>query len=305
MKVICKILSTAIVCLCLLCSIAGCSSPDYSNTIVTTTTVASDIAKNIAGTRHNVISLMSSGIDPHSYEPTTSDIYKLSNAPVVIYIGNHLEGKMDDIFPTLSSVDKLTVCLTESLDTSELIYDEYQTPDPHYWFNPLLYIKTAKHFCEKLSSFYPQNKDYYYLNLDTYIDSITQAHLYAEQKVATLEVDKRYLVTSHDAFSYLANCYGFCVLSLQGISTNSEVSASVVSNLADTIANLKIKAVFSETSVNDKSITSLLQAVSSRGHSCSVGGELHSDSLGASGSLQESYTGTLIYNIDTIVDALL
>lgn len=116
--------------------------------------------------------------------------------------------------------------------------------------------------------------------------------------------EQRILVTAHDAFSYFGQAYGFEVLGLQGISTVSEAGTADVQNLANFIAEKKIRAIFVESSVPRRNIEALQAAVKSRGFDVAIGGELFSDAMGDAGTVEGTYIGMVTHNVDTIVDAL-
>ena len=73
-------------------------------TIVTTTGILADAAKNIVGDSAKVIALMGPGVDPHLYKATQGDLTQLTNADVVVYNGLHLEGKMGEVLGKLGKL---------------------------------------------------------------------------------------------------------------------------------------------------------------------------------------------------------
>ncbi|MCA9408256.1 MAG: zinc ABC transporter substrate-binding protein, partial [Candidatus Omnitrophica bacterium] len=108
----------------------------------------------------------------------------------------------------------------------------------------------------------------------------------------------------HDAFRYFGRKYKFEVLGLQGISTESQAGAADVKELADTIAQRQIKAIFVESSVPERNIKAVQEAVKARGWNVEIGGELFSDALGDEGTFEGTYIGMVTHNIDTIVNSL-
>ncbi len=61
--------------------------------IVTTTTMLTDLVKNLGGDKVEVQGLMGAGVDPHLYTASEGDVSKLFNADIIVYSGLHLEGK--------------------------------------------------------------------------------------------------------------------------------------------------------------------------------------------------------------------
>jgi manganese/zinc/iron transport system substrate-binding protein len=112
------------------------------------------------------------------------------------------------------------------------------------------------------------------------------------------------LVTAHDAFNYFGSTYGFEVVGIQGISTESEAGLARIRELVDLLVERGIGAVFVETSVSDRNIRALVEGAAARGHEVAVGGELYSDAMGAPGTYEGTYLGMIDHNVTTIARAL-
>lgn len=116
--------------------------------------------------------------------------------------------------------------------------------------------------------------------------------------------DTRVLVTAHDAFSYFGRAYGFEVIGIQGISTNSEAGLNRISELVDVLVTRKIGAVFVETSVSDRNMRALIEGAAARNHEVVIGGSLYSDAMGQDGTYEGTYIGMIDHNVTTIARAL-
>lgn len=296
-----------------LSSMTGCGSvstnagiEDGRLRIVATTTMLADLAENIGGEAVSVQGLMGPGIDPHLYQASAGDVTKMQGADVVLYNGVHLEGKMGDIFSSLDSQNKVTVCIEDGIDKNKLLHsaDDENIFDPHIWFYVDIWKEAASYLAERLIEADPDNGAIYEENLRKYLLELEELDGYIKKKADELPENQRVLITAHDAFQYFGNGYGFTVMGLQGISTDAEAGTSDMMSLAEFIANQEIKAVFIESSVPPKTIEALQAAVRARGFDVKIGGELYSDSLGDPGSGTETYILTFKSNIDTIVEAL-
>ena len=71
--------------------------------VVATTTMLTDLVKEIGGDHVSVQGLMGPGVDPHLYQASAGDVTTMSKADVVVYNGVHLEGKMGSIFDNLTN----------------------------------------------------------------------------------------------------------------------------------------------------------------------------------------------------------
>lgn len=273
--------------------------------VVTTTTMLADAARVIGGDLVTVKGLMGPGIDPHLYKASAGDVTAMQEADLIAYSGLHLEGKMGEIIENLVSSGKKVVMIAEGVDESRLITDEATgLPDPHIWFDVILWKDALQNMATGLSKMDPSNEAIYQKNYQDYALKLDELDSYVKERIASLPEDARILVTAHDAFEYFGHAYDFEVLGLQGISTASEAGTADVKNLADFIVDKQIKAVFVESSVPRKNVEALQEAVKAQGFNVEIGGELFSDSLGTEGTDAATYIGTVTSNVDTIVDAL-
>ena len=250
---------------------------------------------------------MGPGIDPHLYKASAGDVEKMMNADLIIFNGIHLEGKMSDIFEKLGQIDVKTIAPGDIIDSSKLIQtSEFEgNYDPHIWFDVKLWTEVVDVIMDSLIELDSENKDFYISNGEEYKKELEELDKYIKDRAKEIPDEQRVLITAHDAFSYFGNAYGFQVEGLQGISTVAEAGTLDVKELADFIAERKIPAIFVESSVPTKNIEALQAAVHNRGFNVEIGGELYSDSLGNPGTEEGTYVGTVKYNVDTIVDALI
>lgn len=271
--------------------------------IVATTTMLGDLSKQLGGDKVAVTTLMGVGIDPHTYSAKASDTNALIKSDFIVYGGLHLEGKIVDILDQLSN-EKAALNSGKALISSggDLLSDSEGNIDPHIWFNVENWIVVAESLIEKLSEYDPDNAEYYQTRGNAYIQELNDLHKWILTKVSELPEEKRILVTAHDAFQYFADAYGFQVEAIQGISTESEASISNINNLVDLVIKKKVKAIFVETSVPQKTIDSVIASARSRNYTLKIGGELYSDSLG--NGIDSEYIQAVKSNVDKIVDGL-
>ncbi len=275
--------------------------------VVVTTTMLDDLLTIIGGEFVDVYGLCSTGVDPHTYEPTFNDSTMMNNAQVVVYNGFHLEAKMGQIMDSLATNGVLVICLDDGVPTQQslLIYNEDGELDPHIWWNTEIWMEAATYIANELSLFDVQNETVYQSNLQNYLIELEALDEYIKVRTQELPEAQRVLITAHDAFSYFGDYYNFDVYAIQGVSTEAEASTSDINELATFIAENKIKAIFTESSVNDKSIQALQEAVAAQGFTVQIcEKELYSDSLGDASNGLDNYINTAKLNIDTIVDAL-
>lgn len=274
--------------------------------VVTTTTMITDMAKEIGGEKVEVIGLMGAGVDPHLYKATEGDVEKLMTADVIVYNGLHLEGKLTDIFEKMTESNREIVRLSDGVEGERFISSaNFATSfDPHIWFDIEIWKQAGRYLAEELIRIDNANKDYYIERRDIYIGKLQEVEEYARKRIEEIPAEKRILVTAHDAFNYFGRSYDFEVLGLQGLSTASEAGVKDLQRLADYIYKKEIKAMFVETSIAKRNIEALQDAVRARGFDVKVGGELFSDALGNPGTVEGTYVGMYKHNLDTIVEGL-
>jgi manganese/zinc/iron transport system substrate-binding protein len=165
-------------------------------------------------------------------------------------------------------------------------------------------MKAVERVAETLSGIDPPHGELYRKNAKAYLERLSELHEYVKDRAGELPRSRRVLITAHDAFHYFGRAYGFEVRGLQGISTVAEAGTADIQALANMIVEMRIPAVFVETSVPPRTIEALKEAVRARGYRVEVGGDLYSDAMGSPGTPDGTYIGMVRHNIDTIVSAL-
>lgn len=287
--------------------ILGCKNETKNNgklNVVTTTSMITDLVKNIGGEFINLEGLMGSGVDPHLYKASEGDVTKLVNADIIFYNGLHLEGKLVDVFEKMKT--KTPIALAETIDKTTLIGSDYfaSNYDPHVWFNINYFKQFSKKVTQVLIEKDPKNAINYIENEKIYLEKLETLQQKIKAIIETLPKEKRILVTAHDAFNYFGRSFGFEVVGLQGLSTATEAGVQDVRELTAFIIEKNIKAVFIESSIPKRTIEALQAAVNSKGHTVKIGGTLYSDALGNAGTAEGTYIGMFEYNVNTIVNAL-
>lgn len=299
-----------IIILCLFVLLASCNNkPKKENgklNVVTTTTMITDLVKNIGQDKIDVKGLMGAGVDPHLYKASEGDVSKLFNADVIIYNGLHLEGKLEDVFEKMKQQNKQTIVVTDVIDKNTLIGSENfaSNYDPHLWFDINSWMKITNYIADKLAKIDSKNADIYKQNAANYLSKLKALNAEISSKINELPENKRILVTAHDAFNYFGRQHKFKVVGLQGLSTITEAGVQDVRELAKFIIDNKVKAIFVESSVPRRTIEALQQAVKSKGHEVTIGGTLYSDALGNPQTKEGTYIGMYKANVNTIVNAL-
>ncbi|MFV1491660.1 zinc ABC transporter substrate-binding protein [Phaeobacter sp. JH18-32] len=273
--------------------------------VVATTGMIADAARQVGGDAVEVRALMGPGVDPHAYRQTRSDIVAMTRADLVLWHGLYLEAQMEEFFHDLAR-KRTVVAVADGLDKDKLRgHDAYADKyDPHVWMTPALWKDMVAEVQAALSDARPDQADLFAANAAAHLAELDQLIAYGNDILAQVPVENRVLVTAHDAFGYFGRDFGFEVLGIQGISTQSEAGLNRIGALVDMLVARQISAVFVESSVSDRSMRALIEGAAAQGHEVRIGGELFSDAMGADGSYEGTYVGMLDHNMTTIAAAL-
>lgn len=273
--------------------------------VVATTGMIADTARRIGADLAEVRALMGPGVDPHAYRQTRTDIVAMARADLVLWNGLFLEAQMEDVLGDLARRTSVHA-VAEALPKEKLIeHDSYADRfDPHVWMDPALWRFVAIEVRDRMIAAAPENEAAYAANADALLVEIDALVTYSTDVLASVPEDMRVLVTAHDAFNYFGRAYGFEVIGIQGISTESEAGLNRITSLVDALVERKISSVFVESSVSDRSIRALIEGAAAQGHKVRIGGELYSDAMGAPGTYEGTYIGMIDHNVTVIAAGL-
>ncbi|MEM6489459.1 MAG: zinc ABC transporter substrate-binding protein [Pseudomonadota bacterium] len=277
--------------------------------VVATTAMIADAARAIGGELVDVTTLMGPGVDPHAYRQTRSDVAAMASADLVLWNGLYLEAQLEDFLASLSERVPV-VAVAEALPVDQRIgHDDYADRfDPHLWIVPELWATAVGAVREALTRGFDGS-------FPTMAEVLGEAHFaygqeieamgaYAAQVLATVPEEARVLITAHDAFNYFGRAYGYEVVGIQGISTESEAGLKRIDDLVAMLVERGVGAVFAESSVSERNVQALIEGAAAQGHEVRLGGALFSDAMGEPGSYEGTYIGMIDHNATTIARAL-
>jgi manganese/zinc/iron transport system substrate-binding protein len=274
--------------------------------VVATVGMVADIVRAVGGDRVEVAQLIGSGIDPHLYKPTRSDVAQLLGAQVVFYSGMKLEGKMGDTLNRIARNGREVHAVTEALADAYALRDPADAAhlDPHVWMDVQGWIAAVGVVADVLARVDAGHADAIRARADAYVKELRALDDYARSCAASIPEGQRLLVTAHDAFHYFGRAYGIEVRGIQGISTESEAGLEDINRLVDLLVARKVPAIFVESSVADRNVRALVEGARARGHDVRIGGTLFSDAMGAPGTYEGTYIGMIDHNVTLIARAL-
>lgn len=266
--------------------------------VVTTFTIIADMARNVAGDAAVVESITKPGAEIHNYQPTPGDLLRAQGADLILWNGLNLELWFEKFFDNLSDVDSAVV--SEGVEPMGIAEGPYSgKPNPHAWMSPAdaeIYVDNIR---DALIAHDPENADTYAANAETYKQEIEATIAPIRAELDAIPEERRWLVTSEGAFSYLARDFGMKELFLWPINADQQGTPQQVRKVIDGVRANDIPVVFSESTISDKPAKQV-----ARETGAAYGGVLYVDSLSEVDGPVPTYLDLLRVTADTIARGL-
>ncbi|MBB5214009.1 metal ABC transporter substrate-binding protein [Parapusillimonas granuli] len=266
--------------------------------VVTTFTVIADMARNVAGDAADVVSITRPGAEIHQYQPTPGDLARAQGAQLVLWNGLNLEHWFERFFQRLKDVPGAVV--TQGIEPMGIGSGPYQgKPNPHAWMSPanaLIYVDNIR---DALVQHDAAHADLYRANAQAYKTRIRQAMEPIRARFQAIPAERRWLVTSEGAFSYLARDFGLKELYLWPINADQQGTPQQTRRVIDAVIAHRIPAVFSESTVSADPARQVARETGAR-----YGGVLYVDSLSPPDGPVPTYLDLLRVTAETIARGL-
>lgn len=266
--------------------------------VATSFTILADMARNVAGDLAEVHSITRPGAEIHDYQPTPRDVLGVQDADLILVNGMNLEGWIDPFLARLGDVP--VAVLTDGVEPIAIAGGGYDgQPNPHAWMsleNAAIYVGNI---AEALSAVDPDNRATYAANAEAYLAQLAEVVGPLRDQARALPEDRRFLVTSEGAFSYLARDFGLTEMYLWPINAEGEGTPQQVRRLIDLMRETGAPVIFSESTVSDRPARSVAAETGAR-----YGGILYVDSLSDPAGPVPTYLDLLRVTGETIVTEL-
>lgn len=295
----------------LIAGLAAFATDSLPLRVATLNSVLTEIAQQVGGEQVRVEGIIRPGIDPHAFEPSAADIRALSEADVVFASGLQLESYPDRLVGSLKGKsnivlvgDRLPIALVVTQSNQLETHRQPTRPsddevDPHWWHSIENVSAATDLVRAEFSKLRPEFAAQFAARSSAYQTRLLRLRAWANTQFLRVPPAQRYLITSHDAFGYLARDYGFEVHAISGLSTEGEPNARHLAALIDLIRRKHLRAVFAENDVNPRVVANLIAETGVK-----LGGTLYADGLGPEDSDAASYEAMYRHNVRTIVEAL-
>ena len=278
--------------------------------VVASFSILADMVREVGGPHIEVTSLVGPNTDSHVFNPTPADAKRIASARLVFVNGLGFEGWLDRLVKASGYRGPIVIASKGVKSPLQLKDDHHHAgaskghghqhshgaPDPHAWQN----LANAERYVETiriaLAAALPAHSAVFEQRAADYNKRIRALDQATKAQIATVPVERRRVITSHDAFGYLAAQYGLTFLAPQGFNTDVEPSARQVAQLIRQIQREKIRAVFMENMGNPKLLAQLSQEAG-----VTPGASLYADALSSADKSGATYLQMMRHNVSQLV----
>ncbi len=184
-------------------------------------------AARIGGHGVEVTNLTPPGVEPHDLEATSGDVQKVQSADLVLLLGHGFQPQLEAAAGTGRKVLLL-------LDTPGL--QRFTNGDPHVWLDPVRFALIVERIGTELKA--RKNTERLVARLRA---------LDRDYRIGLSQCDRHEIVTSHEAFAYLAQRYGLQQVGITGLSPEAEPTPRDLQHVVDVVRKTHATTVFFET----------------------------------------------------------
>ncbi len=276
--------------------------------VLCTTSMVADVVQRVGGDAIDCLTLIRGEHDPHSYQLVKGDDEKFSRADIVFYNGLGLEHgpSLHRYLEPSAKAFSLGEYVRQMHPESVLYADG--VADPHIWMDMYLFSETCPFIAEELNKIRPNPQ--FAENCRASMLALQELSCTLQSKLRAIPEAKRYLVTSHDAFTYFTRRYlaepTECVdesfrrrcQAPEGLAPESQMSTADIQRIVEYIVQHSIHVIFTESNVSRDSIKKLQDAASGKNHIvCIASKALYADSMGKAGD----YAEMMQHNVEVLV----
>jgi zinc transport system substrate-binding protein len=221
-----------------------------------------EFARNVGGNLVDVTNITPAGAEPHDYEPTPQDIVTVHKTNILLLNGNGLDAWGDKVAPQVKEEHVMVLRMSgvvQSLQSASEENISKPVNDPHFWLDPVHAQEMVRAIENAMVQADPTHAHEYRQNGETYIQSLKQ--LDEEYHKGLAMCKNKEIVTSHNAFTYMAKRYKFTSFYLSGLSPDEEPTASKFAAATQLARQKQIKYIFFESLVSPKQADTIAKEI--------------------------------------------
>ena len=284
--------------------------------VLSTTAMLSDLVANIGKEHVAGQTLIIGEIDPHSYELVKGDDEKISFAQIVFYNGLGLEHGASLRYSLQHHVNAVALGDCIQKEHPELILTKGGQLDPHVWMDISLWAKAIGPIVAALSRLDPEHEGEYQQNGEKFLQKMMAAHQEIRGAMLLIPSEKRFLVTSHDAFNYFARAYLADPSETsradwqkrfeapEGLAPDGQLSAADIQRTINHICLYHVTVVFPESNVSRDSLKKIISACKEKGIDTTISNQvLYGDAMGGLDSDANGYLKMIQHDANVLINA--
>ncbi|MEI9985442.1 MAG: zinc ABC transporter substrate-binding protein [Aliidongia sp.] len=266
--------------------------------MVASFSVLGDMVRQIGAEDVALVTLVGPDGDSHVYQPSPGDARKLAAAKLFVVNGLGLEGWMPRLIAS-ANFKGAVVATTAGVDALSLTEAGKMAPDPHAWQNlgnGRIYVRNI---AAALAAADPAHADAYARRATAYDAELAALDVWVKAQIATVPLEKRRIITTHDAFQYFGHAYGVAFEAPVGMNEDSEPDAGAVAALIRQIRQDHVRALFVENMTDPRLLGQLARETGAK-----PAGALFADALSKPGEGGETYVAMFRHNVPAMVAAM-
>ena len=262
--------------------------------VVASFSLLADMVAQVGGDAVTVHALVGADADAHAFTPAPADAHRLAQAGLIVVNGLGFEGWIDRLVRASGSKAPVVVA-SQGINVRRI----GQVTDPHAWQSLVAAQRYVDNLRAALVAARPAQAGAINARAADYTAQLAALDASVRGRLAAIPPGVRKLVTSHDAFGYMADAWSLDMRAAQGWTTAGEASAADVARLIRQLKAQKVRALF----VENISDPRLIERIA-REAGATVGGTLYSDALSPPGTRADTYLKLMAHNADTLLAAL-
>lgn len=224
-------------------TLSGCGVWDAANredaemTVVASIAPLADIARTVGGDVVDVVTLTPPGVEPHDLELSADQVIEIAKASLVVFIPG-MQPAVDEAIAQ-QAADR-AIDATAGLD----LITVDGTTDPHVWLSPANVAAIGESLATAFGDLSPGHRSIFAANAKALTDEMSA--ITAEYQAALASCESTTLVTSHGAFAYLADEFGFTQVGITGLTPEAEPSPARLAEISDFVKANNVTTIYSE-----------------------------------------------------------
>ena len=214
------------------CGAAGASGDD-DPTVVASFYPLVFVAQRVGASDARVENLTPPGVESHDLELTARQVGEIAAADLVVY-EKGFQPAVDEAVEQNAS--------REVVDVTDVV--PLKQDDPHVWLDPTRLAAITRAVADALADVAPEHADAFHQRADALVTELTT--LDDDFRTGLADCERTTVVTSHDAFGYLADRYGLEMVGISGLEPDAEPSLARLNEVQHTIQETGVTTVFYE-----------------------------------------------------------